>query len=65
MCLLAPSGDRYDYEQKYPQDAEGKGMDPNARVWRVYLDESGQFDLDMVEGIKDTVDVMLVSVSVF
>ncbi|TFK98317.1 hypothetical protein BDV98DRAFT_595820 [Pterulicium gracile] len=49
------------YEKKYPQDEEGKGMNPDARVWRVYLDESGQFDLDMVEGIKDTVDVMLVS----
>ncbi|TFK97514.1 hypothetical protein BDV98DRAFT_513876, partial [Pterulicium gracile] len=66
--LLLPaqgSGDRYDYEKKYPQDEEGKGMDPNARVWRVYLDESGQFDLDMVEGIKDTVDVMLVSAGLF
>lgn len=39
-------------------------MNPDARVWRVYLDESGQFDLDMVEGIKDTVDVMLVSLIV-
>lgn len=37
----APSCDRYDYEKKYPQDEEGRGMDPNARVWRVYFDESG------------------------
>lgn len=58
----AMGGDRYNYEQKYPADEEGKGMDPNARVWRVYNDEASYFDLDMVENIRDTVDVILVFV---
>lgn len=38
-------------------------MDPGARFWRVYLDEAAEFDLDTVENIKDTVDVILVFVS--
>ncbi|TFK95173.1 hypothetical protein BDV98DRAFT_518454, partial [Pterulicium gracile] len=58
-------GDRYNYEQKYPADEEGKGMDPNARVWRVYNDEASYFDLDMVENIRDTVDVILVFAGLF
>lgn len=57
------SQDRYDYEKKHLADEPQKGLDPNARIWRVYLDEAGQFDLDMVENIRDTVDVILVFVS--
>lgn len=34
-------------------------MEPGARFWRVYLDEAAEFDLDMVENMKDTVDVIL------
>lgn len=40
-------------------------MAPNARVWRVYLDEAGHFDMDMVESIRDTVDIILVFVRLF
>lgn len=58
------TGDRYDYEQKYPADEQGEGMATNARVWRVYLDEAGQFDMDMVENFRDTVDVILVFVRI-
>ncbi|TFL00737.1 hypothetical protein BDV98DRAFT_549389, partial [Pterulicium gracile] len=52
--------DRYDYESKYPPDEPEKEMDPNGRIWRVYLDEAGQLDIDMVKNIRDTVDVILV-----
>jgi hypothetical protein len=38
-------------------------MNPNARVWRVYLDEAELNDRDMVEGWKDAMDVLLVFVS--
>ncbi len=34
-----------------------------ARVWRTYLEESGIFDLEMVEGWRDGLDVLLVFVS--
>ena len=39
-------------------------MGPNARVWQIYLDEADQYDSEMVEGVKDTTDVLLVFVSV-
>ena len=57
--------DRFDYEKRYPSDERGKEMEPNARVWRVYLDEAGQFDVDMVENMRDTVDVILVFAGLF
>lgn len=38
-------------------------MDPNARLWSMYLDEADHFDLDMVVSIRDSVDVILVFVS--
>ncbi|TFK95475.1 hypothetical protein BDV98DRAFT_479211, partial [Pterulicium gracile] len=50
---------------KYPLDAEGERLSTNARVWRVYLDESAHFDVDLVENIRDTVDVILVSAGLF
>lgn len=56
--------DRYEYEKTYPADAPNEGMAPNARVWRVFLDEAAA-DLDMVEHTRDTVDVILVFVSRF
>ncbi len=34
-----------------------------ARVWRTYLEECGPFDLEMVEGWRDALDVLLVFVS--
>ncbi|TFL01228.1 hypothetical protein BDV98DRAFT_491068, partial [Pterulicium gracile] len=55
----------YDYEQKYPVEEEGKAMDPNARLWSMYLDEADHFDLDMVVSIRDSVDVILVFAGLF
>ncbi|TFL00402.1 hypothetical protein BDV98DRAFT_487087, partial [Pterulicium gracile] len=37
----------------------------NARVWCVFLEEAGHFDFDMVEKIRDTVDVILVFAGLF
>jgi hypothetical protein len=51
-----------DYDQRYPPDEFGQEMGPNARVWRVYLDEAELNDHDMVEGWKDGIDVLLVFV---
>ncbi|KAF9015950.1 hypothetical protein BDZ89DRAFT_962328, partial [Hymenopellis radicata] len=54
-----------DYEQKYKEDPIYKEVDPNARVWRTYLDESQTFDSDMTEDARDTVDVLLVFAGLF
>ncbi|TFL00854.1 hypothetical protein BDV98DRAFT_508489, partial [Pterulicium gracile] len=53
-----------EYEKTYPADAPNEGMAPNARVWRVFLDEAAA-DLDMVEHTRDTVDVILVFAGLF
>ncbi|KAA1470996.1 hypothetical protein DENSPDRAFT_85292 [Dentipellis sp. KUC8613] len=58
-----PSSD--DYEQKYPPDEPFKTLDPNARVWKVYLDEAKMMDDDMTEAWRDTVDVLLVFAGLF
>ena len=52
-----------DYRDMYPEDPYAAEIGENARVWRVYLDESGQFDDDMIKGFRDTLDVHLVFVS--
>ena len=57
-CRLAVS----DYSDIYPEDPYGAEAGENARVWRVYLDESGQFDDDMLQGFRDSLDVHLIFV---
>jgi hypothetical protein len=52
-----------DYEQKYPKDACGEEMGPNARFYRVYLDESAKYIAEMVDGWRDGLDRLLVFVS--
>ncbi|KAA1473338.1 hypothetical protein DENSPDRAFT_872744 [Dentipellis sp. KUC8613] len=54
-----------DYEKKYAMDEDGKCLEPNARVWKVYLDEAKVMDDDMVEAWKDTIDVLLVFAGLF
>ncbi|KAL1746604.1 hypothetical protein HDZ31DRAFT_33847 [Schizophyllum fasciatum] len=54
-----------DYSEIYPEDPYGAEAGENARVWRVYLDESGQFDDDMMRGFRDTLDVHLVFAALF
>ncbi|KAK0202474.1 hypothetical protein DFS33DRAFT_1384827 [Desarmillaria ectypa] len=52
--------DPFDYEQKLPEDKRHEEMGPMARVWRTYLKECTAFDLEMVEGWRDGLDVLLV-----
>ncbi|KAL1753652.1 hypothetical protein FB107DRAFT_186231, partial [Schizophyllum commune] len=54
-----------DYEQKYDEDEYCKEMAPNARFWRVYLDEAHIYDAEMIEGWRDTLDVLLVFAGLF
>ncbi|KAG8810091.1 hypothetical protein FRC19_004787, partial [Serendipita sp. 401] len=54
-----------DYEAKYPADEFGEEVGPNARFWRVYLDEAELFDIEMTEGWRDTIDVLLVFAGLF
>ncbi|KAA1478572.1 hypothetical protein DENSPDRAFT_875749 [Dentipellis sp. KUC8613] len=60
-----PYWDPEDYQKKYPVDEDGKCLAPNARVWKVYLDEAKMMDDDMVEAWKDTIDVLLVFAGLF
>ncbi|TFK97991.1 hypothetical protein BDV98DRAFT_513153, partial [Pterulicium gracile] len=62
-CCSAPNP--FDYEEKYPEDAWGKEFDDDARVWKVYMDEAELFDVELTEGWKDTVDVLLVFAGLF
>ncbi|TFY65844.1 hypothetical protein EVG20_g5237, partial [Dentipellis fragilis] len=54
-----------DYQRKYAVDENGKCLGPNARVWKVYLDEAKMMDDDMVEAWKNTIDVLLVFAGLF
>ncbi|KAL1696317.1 hypothetical protein GGG16DRAFT_121144 [Schizophyllum commune] len=54
-----------DYREIYPDDPYGAEAGQNARVWRVYLDETEQFDNDMIQGFRDTLDVHLVFAALF
>lgn len=54
-----------DHEYQYPPDEYGGEMGPNARVWRVYLDEADHYDNETIEGFRDTTDVLLVFAGLF
>ncbi len=55
-----PGNDPFNYEEKYPEDAYGEEMGPNARVFRTCVDERAIHDANMVEESRDGVDVLLV-----
>ncbi|KAL0959292.1 hypothetical protein HGRIS_014557 [Hohenbuehelia grisea] len=57
--------DPRDYENKYPEDPMYEELSDNARVWRVYLDEVADFDVDMVEKASDGLDLLLVFAGLF
>ncbi|KAL1761313.1 hypothetical protein FB107DRAFT_269303 [Schizophyllum commune] len=63
--LQARSADPYNYEQKYDEDAYGEELGPDARCWHVLLDEARVYDADMVEGWRDSLDVLLVFAGLF
>ncbi|KAI4518004.1 hypothetical protein K525DRAFT_250859 [Schizophyllum commune Loenen D] len=55
----------FDYEQKYEEDGYGDELGSNARFWRVLLDEGQAYDAEMIEGWRDTLDVLLVFAGLF
>ncbi|SJL16758.1 uncharacterized protein ARMOST_20287 [Armillaria ostoyae] len=57
--------DPFDYEQRFPEDKRYEELGPLARVWRTYLEECGAFDIEMLEGWRDGLDVLLVFAGLF
>ncbi len=53
-----------DYEKRFPKDSAGEETKPNARVYRVYVEEAAAYDATMVGQYRDGLDVMLVFVSI-
>ncbi|KAJ6592416.1 hypothetical protein B0H19DRAFT_854833, partial [Mycena capillaripes] len=54
-----------DYRRKYAEDRPNKELDPEARVWHVYNDESAIFDNDMMVESGDNLDILLVFAGLF
>ncbi|KAJ7863373.1 hypothetical protein B0H13DRAFT_1638213, partial [Mycena leptocephala] len=54
-----------DYRQKYADDPPHTELDPEARVWLVYNDESAIFDNDMMIESGDNLDILLVFAGLF
>ncbi|KAK0505361.1 hypothetical protein EDD18DRAFT_1017532, partial [Armillaria luteobubalina] len=54
-----------DYEQRFPEDKRYEELGPLARVWRTYLAECAGFDVEMLEGWRDGLDVLLVFAGLF
>ncbi|SJL16736.1 uncharacterized protein ARMOST_20265 [Armillaria ostoyae] len=57
--------DPFDYEQRFPEDKRYEELSPLARVWRTYLEECGAFDIELLEGWRDGLDVLLVFAGLF
>ncbi|KAI4521897.1 hypothetical protein K525DRAFT_269411 [Schizophyllum commune Loenen D] len=55
----------YDYEQKYAEDDYGEELGNNARFWHVLLDEGRIYDAELVDGWRETLDVLLVFTGLF
>ncbi|KAF8990491.1 hypothetical protein BDZ89DRAFT_974292, partial [Hymenopellis radicata] len=54
-----------DYVGQFPEDPYGQETAPNARVYRVYVEEAAAFDGNMVGQSRDGLDVMLVFAGLF
>ncbi|KAF8900594.1 hypothetical protein CPB85DRAFT_1228382, partial [Mucidula mucida] len=54
-----------DYVARLPEDPYGQETAPNARIWRVYVEEAAAFDENMVGQSRDGLDVMLVFAGLF
>ncbi|KAK0441037.1 hypothetical protein EV421DRAFT_1959673 [Armillaria borealis] len=57
--------DPSNYEDIFPEDPMYAETAPNARVWRTHQAESAIHDVNMVEEIRDNVDVLLVFAGLF
>lgn len=53
-----------DYEAKYAPDPWGEEAGPDARIWRVYLDEAEAYDREMLDQWRDTIETLLVFVRI-
>ena len=51
------------YDEIYAENEHMKEMDDEARVWRVYNDESERIDFEIVEGWTSTLDTLFIFVS--
>ncbi|KAF9013622.1 hypothetical protein BDZ89DRAFT_1077019 [Hymenopellis radicata] len=54
-----------DYEKRFHPDPYCEETAPNARVWRVYVEEAAAFDATMISESRDGLDVMLVFAGLF
>ncbi|KAF9027421.1 hypothetical protein BDZ89DRAFT_1134212 [Hymenopellis radicata] len=54
-----------DYVARFPEDPYGQETAPNARAWRVYVEEAAAFDENMIGQSRDGLDVMLVFAGLF
>jgi hypothetical protein len=62
--LLKRILDRYrNYAELYPEDRLMEELGDNARIWRVYIDETDRMDAELVERWKATLDTLLIFVS--
>ncbi|KAK0441012.1 hypothetical protein EV421DRAFT_2057800, partial [Armillaria borealis] len=57
--------DPSNYEYRFPEDPIYAETAPNARVWRTHQVESAIHDANMVEEIRDNVDVLLIFAGLF
>ncbi|KAK0499584.1 hypothetical protein EDD18DRAFT_856379 [Armillaria luteobubalina] len=57
--------DPSNYEDRFPEDPMYEETTPNARVWLTHQAESAIHDANMVEEIRDNVDVLLVFAGLF
>ncbi|KAH0578610.1 hypothetical protein H2248_003748 [Termitomyces sp. 'cryptogamus'] len=53
-------GRNYDYTKIYSPDKEGDELKENARVWNVCLDEAENYDADMIQGLRNIINGLLV-----
>ncbi|KAF9027431.1 hypothetical protein BDZ89DRAFT_1092225 [Hymenopellis radicata] len=54
-----------DYVARFPEDPYGQETAPNARAYRVYVEEAAAFDENLVGQSRDGLDVMLVFAGLF
>ncbi|KAH7099226.1 hypothetical protein BKA62DRAFT_621614, partial [Auriculariales sp. MPI-PUGE-AT-0066] len=54
-----------EYEKLYPPDKYGEELGANARVFKVYRDRVSEKDEDLVQGLHDTLNVLLVFAGLF
>ncbi|KAF9003522.1 hypothetical protein BDZ89DRAFT_967499, partial [Hymenopellis radicata] len=54
-----------DYVARFPEDPYGQETAPNARAYRVYVEEAVAYDENMVGQSRDGLDVMLVFAGLF